>query len=303
MAPVDLKEEILRLKKERNAIILAHSYQTADIQDIADFVGDSLGLAYKAQSTDCRVIAFCGVHFMAETAKILNPDKTVVLPDADAGCSLEASCDAGDLAAFLNENAHRNYYVVAYVNCSIGVKALADVIVTSGNAVNIVSQAPEDRPILFVPDQNLGAWVGRQLGRPMELWNGSCHVHMEFTRDQIQALKGRHPGALVVAHPECTEAVRLLADHIFCTESPASSFIIVTESGILHRLRKLVPGKEFIPAPTEQCSCSTCPYMKMNTLEKLYHALRDLTPAVELPEDLRKRAEAPLLRMLEQSKS
>ena len=311
MAPVDLKEEILRLKKERNAIILAHSYQTADIQDIADFVGDSLGLAYKAQSTDCRVIAFCGVHFMAETAKILNPDKTVVLPDADAGCSLEASCDAGDLAAFLNENAHRNYYVVAYVNCSIGVKALADVIVTSGNAVNIVSQAPEDRPILFVPDQNLGAWVGRQLGRPMELWNGSCHVHMEFTRDQIQALKGRHPGALVVAHPECTEAVRLLADHIcstekmipFCPESPASSFIIVTESGILHRLRKLVPGKEFIPAPTEQCSCSTCPYMKMNTLEKLYHALRDLTPAVELPEDLRKRAEAPLLRMLEQSKS
>ena len=214
MAPVDLKEEILRLKKERNAVILAHSYQTADIQDIADFVGDSLGLAYKAQSTDCRVIAFCGVHFMAETAKILNPDKTVVLPDADAGCSLEASCDAGELGAFLKENADRNYYVVAYVNCSIGVKALADVIVTSGNAVNIVSQAPEDRPILFVPDQNLGAWVGRQLGRPMELWNGACHVHMEFTRDQILALKEKHPGALVVAHPECTEAVRLLEDQI-----------------------------------------------------------------------------------------
>ena len=248
---------------------------------------------------------------MAETAKILNPDKTVILPDADAGCSLEASCDAGELEAFLKENADRNYYVVAYVNCSIGVKALADVIVTSGNAVKIVSQAPEDRPILFVPDQNLGAWVGRQLGRPMELWNGACHVHMEFTRDQILALKEKHPGALVVAHPECTEAVRLLADHIcstekmipYCTESPASSFIIVTESGILHRLRKLVPGKEFIPAPTEQCSCSTCPYMKMNTLEKLYLALRDLSPALELPEDLRKRAEAPLLRMLEQSKS
>lgn len=311
MAPFDLKEEILRLKKERNAIILAHSYQTADIQDIADFVGDSLGLAYKAQNTDCDVIAFCGVHFMAETAKILNPHKTVVLPDADAGCSLEASCDAGDLEAFLKENAQRNYYVVAYVNCSIGVKALADVIVTSGNAVNIVSQAPADRPVLFVPDQNLGAWVGRQLGRPMELWNGSCHVHMEFTRGQLLDLKERHPGALVVAHPECTEAVRLLADHIcstekmipFCAESPASSFIIVTESGILHRLRKLVPGKEFIPAPTDQCSCSTCPYMKMNTLEKLYVALRDLSPAVELPEDLRRRAEAPLLRMLEQSKS
>ena len=185
MAPFDLKEEILRLKKERNAIILAHSYQTGDIQDMADYVGDSLGLAYKAQHTDCDVIAFCGVHFMAETAKILNPDKTVILPDADAGCSLEASCDAGELEAFLKENADRNYYVVAYVNCSIGVKALADVIVTSGNAVKIVSQAPEDRPILFVPDQNLGAWVGRQLGRPMELWNGACHVHMEFTRDQI----------------------------------------------------------------------------------------------------------------------
>ncbi|MCD8064199.1 quinolinate synthase NadA [Akkermansia sp.] len=311
MAPFDLKEEILRLKKERNAIILAHSYQTGDIQDMADYVGDSLGLAYKAQNTDCDVIAFCGVHFMAETAKILNPDKTVILPDTDAGCSLEASCDAGELEAFLKENAHKNYYVVAYVNCSIGVKALADVIVTSGNAVKIVSQAPEGRPVLFVPDQNLGAWVGRQLGRPMELWNGACHVHMEFTRDQILALKEKHPGAPVVAHPECTEAVRLLADHIcstekmipYCTESPASSFIIVTESGILHRLRKLVPGKEFIPAPTEQCSCSTCPYMKMNTLEKLYLALRDLSPAVELPEDLRKRAEAPLLRMLEQSKS
>lgn len=311
MAPIDLKEEILRLKKERHAIILAHSYQTADIQDIADFVGDSLGLAYKARETDCDVIAFCGVHFMAETAKILNPGKTVVLPDADAGCSLEASCNAADLERFLTENAHRNYYVVAYVNCSIGVKALADVIVTSGNAVSIVSQAPADRPILFVPDQNLGAWVSRQTGRPMELWNGSCHVHMEFTRDQIQALREQHPGALVVAHPECTEAVRLLANHIcstermipFCRESEASSFIIVTESGILHRLRKMVPGKEFIPAPTDRCSCSTCPYMKMNTMEKLYLALRDLSPTVELPEDLRLRAEAPLLRMLEQSKS
>ena len=200
MAPFDLKEEILRLKEERNAIILAHSYQTGDIQDMADYVGDSLGLAYKAQNTDCDVIAFCGVHFMAETAKILNPDKTVILPDADAGCSLEASCDAGELEAFLKENAHKNYYVVAYVNCSIGVKALADVIVTSGNAVKIVSQAPEDRPILFVPDQNLGAWVSRQLGRPLELWNGACHVHMEFTRDQILALKEKHPGGPYLLH-------------------------------------------------------------------------------------------------------
>lgn len=310
MTTLELKEEILKLKKERNAIILAHSYQTADIQDIADFVGDSLGLAYKAQSTNCDVIAFCGVHFMAETAKILNPEKTVILPDADAGCSLEASCDATELAAFLEANKEKNYYVVAYVNCSIGVKALADVIVTSGNAVNIVSQAPTDRPILFVPDQNLGSWVGRQLGRDMELWNGACHVHMEFTRDQILSLKQQYPNALVVTHPECQEAVRLLSDHIcstekmipFCTQSEASQFIIVTESGILHRLRKLVPGKEFIPAVTEKCSCSTCPYMKMNTLEKLRNALRDLSPCVELPEELRRQAEAPLLRMLEQSK-
>lgn len=311
MSSLDLRAEILRLKKEKNAIILAHSYQTGDIQDLADYVGDSLGLAYKAQETDCDVIAFCGVHFMAETAKILNPNKTVILPDKDAGCSLEASCDAKDLEAFLKANADKNYYVVAYVNCSIGVKALADVIVTSGNAVNIVNQAPADRPILFVPDQNLGSWVAEQLGREMELWNGSCHVHMEFTRDQILDLKAQHPNALIVAHPECTQAVRLLADHIcstekmipFCRESEASSFIIVTESGILHRLQKLIPDKEFIASPTNNCSCSNCPYMKMNTLEKLYKALDSLEPQIALPEDLRQRAEAPLLKMLEQSKN
>lgn len=311
MSSLDLRAEILRLKKEKNAIILAHSYQTGDIQDLADYVGDSLGLAYKAQETDCDVIAFCGVHFMAETAKILNPNKTVILPDKDAGCSLEASCDAKDLEAFLKANADKNYYVVAYVNCSIGVKALADVIVTSGNAVNIVNQAPADRPILFVPDQNLGSWVAEQLGREMELWNGSCHVHMEFTRDQILDLKAQHPNALIVAHPECTQAVRLLADHIcstekmipFCRESVASSFIIVTESGILHRLQKLIPDKEFIASPTHNCSCSNCPYMKMNTLEKLYKALDSLEPQITLPEDLRQRAEAPLLKMLEQSKN
>ncbi len=311
MSSLDLRAEILRLKKEKNAIILAHSYQTGDIQDLADYVGDSLGLAYKAQETDCDVIAFCGVHFMAETAKSLNPNKTVILPDKDAGCSLEASCDAKDLEAFLKANADKNYYVVAYVNCSIGVKALADVIVTSGNAVNIVNQAPADRPILFVPDQNLGSWVAEQLGREMELWNGSCHVHMEFTRDQILDLKAQHPNALIVAHPECTQAVRLLADHIcstekmipFCRESEASSFIIVTESGILHRLQKLIPDKEFIASPTHNCSCSNCPYMKMNTLEKLYKALDSLEPQITLPEDLRQRAEAPLLKMLEQSKN
>lgn len=310
MVDFDLKAEILRLKQERNAVILAHSYQRPEIQDIADFVGDSLALAYKAQEADCDVIAFCGVHFMAETAKILNPGKTVILPDLDAGCSLEASCPVEDLESFLKEHADKNYYVVAYVNCSIGVKALADVIVTSGNAAHVVSQAPKDRPILFVPDQNLGSWVMEQLNRPMDLWNGACHVHMEFTARQIQELKAAYPDAALVCHPECTEAVRLLADHIcstekmipYCRESTHKQFIIVTEAGILHRLRKMVPDKEFISTATPRCSCSECSYMKLNTLEKLRDALANLTPVIDLPEDLRQRAEAPLLRMLELSR-
>lgn len=309
MAEFDLKSEILRLKKERNAIILAHSYQRPEIQDIADFVGDSLGLACKAREADCDVIVFCGVHFMAETAKILNPGKTVLIPDAEAGCSLEESCPAEELKAFLEANREKNYYVVAYVNCSIGVKALADVIVTSGNAMKIVESAPADRPILFVPDRNLGAWVAEKTGREMELWNGACHVHMEFIAEQIARLKAEYPGAALVCHPECTEAVRLLADHVcstekmipYCREDSRKQFIIVTESGILHRLRKLVPGKEFIGASTPSCSCSECGFMKMNTLEKLHQSLVSLAPAIELPEDLRKRAELPLLRMLEQS--
>lgn len=310
MAEFDLKAEILRLKKERNAVILAHSYQRPEIQDLADYVGDSLGLAYKARETDCDVIVFCGVCFMAETAKILNPDKVVVLPDLDASCSLEQSCPADELKQFLDANKEKNYYVIAYVNCSIGVKALADVIVTSGNAIKIVSSAPTDRPLLFVPDQNLGAWVSEQTGRRMDLWEGSCHVHMEFTTRQLAELKAKHPDSLIVCHPECTEAVRMMADHIcstekmlsYCQESPARSFIIVTEPGILHRLKKLMPDKEFIPGPTANCSCSECGYMKMNTLEKLYRCLETLTPRIELPEDLRLRAEAPLLKMLELSK-
>lgn len=306
----DLQEKILQLKKERNALILAHNYQTGDIQDLADYVGDSLGLSYKAKETDADVIAFCGVHFMAETAKIVNPGKTVILPTLEAGCSLEASCPADELAAFLAANAGQNYYVIAYINCSIGVKALADVIVTSGNAVKIVEQAPKDRPILFVPDQNLGAWVANQTGRTMTLWKGSCHVHMEFTQAAIMKLRSEYPGALIVAHPECTEAVRLLADEVCSTEKmipvcrdyPGKNIIIVTEAGMIHRLRKEVPDKNFIPGPTVRCSCNECIYMKMNNLENLYTSLRDLTPAIELDEDLRKRAEAPLLRMLEQSK-
>jgi len=307
---LDLKEDILRLKKERNAIILAHNYQSGPIQDLADYVGDSLGLAYQARETDAEVIAFCGVHFMAETAKILNPNKTVVLPDKDAGCSLEQSCPADKLEAFLKENAKKNYYVIAYINCSGGVKALCDVICTSGNAIRIVEQAPADRPILFVPDANLGQWVIEQTGRPMDLWQGACYVHVEFTRDSIQKIKDEYPDAVVVAHPECTRAVRLLADEVcstekmvhFCKDSPAKNIIVVTESGMLHRLQKEAPDKNLIPGPTDHCACADCRYMKMNTLEKLHACLENLSPTVEMDEETRQRAEAPILRMLEQSK-
>jgi len=307
---LDLKEEIRELKLRRNAVILAHNYQTADIQEVADYVGDSLGLAYQAKATDADVIAFCGVHFMAETAKIVNPSKTVVLPDAGAGCSLEQSCPAPQLDAFLREHADRNYYVIAYINCSGAVKALCDVICTSGNAETIVRQAPADRPILFVPDENLGAWVIERTGRPMDLWKGNCYVHVEFTRESINRIKAEHPGALVVAHPECTQAVRLLADEVcstekmvaYCRNAPVNDIIVVTESGMLHRLRRECPDKNLIAGPTDRCACADCRYMKMNTLAKLRDCLEHLSPQVEMPEDLRARAELPLLRMLEQSK-
>ena len=310
VAAFSLKNEILRLKKERNAVILAHNYQVKEIQDIADFVGDSLGLAYKAKETQADVIAFCGVHFMAETAKIVNPGKIVVLPDRDAGCSLEQSCPAEQLEAFLQQNREKNYYVIAYINCSGGVKALCDVICTSGNAVKIVNQAPADRPILFVPDENLGAWVMEQTGRKMDLWKGNCYVHVEFTRDSIRKIKDEYPDALVVAHPECTQAVRLLADEVcstekmisYCKTAPSKNIIVVTESGMLHRLRKECPDKNLIAGPTDLCACADCRYMKMNTMQKLRDCLANLEPRVEMEESLRKRAEAPLLRMLEQSK-
>ncbi|HAL72927.1 MAG TPA: quinolinate synthase [Verrucomicrobiales bacterium] len=310
VATPTLVSEILRLKKERNAVILAHNYQSKEIQEIADFVGDSLGLAYHAKETDADVIAFCGVHFMAETAKIVNPTKTVILPDADAGCSLEQSCPGPQLEAFLKANAEKNYYVIAYINCSAHVKALSDCICTSGNAVKIVNAAPQDRPILFVPDQNLGSWVMEQTGRKMDLWKGACYVHVEFTRDSIQAIKDEYPDAAVVAHPECTYAVRVLADVVcstekmvhYCQASEASTFIIVTESGMLHRLEREVPDKRFIPGPTGHCACADCRYMKMNTLQKLHDSLRDLTPQVNMPEDIRARAEKPILRMLELSR-
>ena len=310
MTGVDLAADILALKRERNAVILAHNYQVKEIQELADFVGDSLGLSYQAAQTDADVIAFCGVHFMAETAKIVNPAKKVILPDLNAGCSLSDSCPPDQLAAFLEAHRDKNYYVVAYINCSAGVKALSDVICTSGNAIRIVENVPADRNILFVPDQNLGAWVMEKTGRPMELWKGNCYVHVEFTRQSIERIRAAHPDAPVVAHPECTYAVRILADEVcstekmvtYCRSSAAKSFIIATESGMLHRLRREIPGKEFIAGPTDHCACADCRYMKMNTLEKLHDALRDLQPEITMSEPIRARAELPIRRMLEWSR-
>jgi quinolinate synthase len=247
---------------------------------------------------------------MAETAKIINPTKRVILPDLDAGCSLSESCPPEKLAAFLKEHADKNYYVIAYINCSAGVKALADVICTSGNADKIVRSAPADRNILFVPDQNLGAWVMERTGRKMDLWQGTCYVHVEFTARSINKIREQYPDAPVVAHPECTYAVRMLADEVcstekmvtFCRDSPAREIIVVTEAGLLHRLRKEIPGKTFIPGPTDNCFCGECRFMKMNTLEKAYDALLNMEPEITLPESVRKRAEIPILRMLELSK-
>ena len=306
---LDLVQEIRELKQQRKAVILAHNYQVKEIQEVADFVGDSLGLSIQAANTDAEVIAFCGVHFMAETAKILNPGKKVILPDMNAGCSLADACPADALRAYLEKNADKNYYVVAYINCSAGVKALSDLICTSGNAVKLVEKIPAGRNILFVPDQNLGQWVIEKTGRPMELWKGSCYVHVEFTRQSIQKIRESHPDAPVVAHPECTAAVRLLADEVcstekmigYCKNSASKAFIIVTESGMLHRLRRELPDRTFIPGPTDNCACADCRYMKLNTLEKLRDALFHLEPEIVLPEAVRARAEMPIRRMLEWS--
>jgi quinolinate synthase len=304
-----IQEEILTLKRERNAVILAHNYQVESIQRVADYVGDSLGLAYQAASTQAEVILFCGVHFMAETAKIVNPEKTVLLPDLEAGCSLSDSCPAERLAAY--KQAHPEVYVVAYINCSAAVKALSDVICTSGNAAKIVSRVPADREILFVPDQNLGRWVSQQTGRPMRLWPGSCYAHVMFTVRALERIRLQFPDAAMVAHPECTEAVRDLADHVcstelmvkFAKEHPAEQIIVVTESGMIHRLRREVPRKTFIAGPTDNCACNDCRFMKMNTIEKTRDALRRMSPQIELPEDIRVAAYEPLRRMLEWSKA
>ena len=305
VAPLSTEQkEILRLKEERNAILLCHNYQVEPIQRIADYVGDSLGLAYKAAETDAETIVFCGVHFMAETAKILNPDKTVLLPDLDAGCSLSDSCPAEKLAAYREQNP--DVYVVAYVNCSAAVKALSDVICTSGNAVKIVEQVPADKEILFVPDQNLGQWVAKHTGRPMKLWPGSCYAHVLFTKESIERCRLEYPDAPVVAHPECIETVRDLADEVcstekmvsFCRDNPSSTFIILTEAGMMHRLTHELPEKTFVAGPTDHCACNDCRFMKLNTISKLLHCLKENEPVIVIPEDIRQKARIPIERML-----
>ncbi len=308
-----LAKEIFALKKQLNAVILAHNYQVPEIQDVADYVGDSLGLSQQAAKTSADVIVFCGVHFMAETAKILNPTKIVVLPDKDAGCSLEESCPADKLAHLQKTNP--NFWTIAYINCSAAVKALTDVICTSGNAVKIVEAAPKDKDILFVPDENLGQWVMEQTGRPMTLWKGNCYAHVEFRREQVLKLRAQFPDAKVVVHPESLREVRDLADAVcstermisYCKTSPAKRFVVVTESGIIHRMQKECPGKEFLCAPvfdvmrlpSDHCRCSECKYMKLNTLEKVRDCMKKLTPRVELPVEILKRARLPIERMLE----
>jgi quinolinate synthase len=304
---VDIFADIERLKHERNAVILAHYYQEPDIQDIADYLGDSLGLSQEAARTKADVIVFAGVHFMAETAKILNPEKIVVVPDLNAGCSLADNCPADRFEAFVQ--AHPGHTVITYVNASAAVKALSDVCVTSSNAEKIVRQIPPEQPILFAPDRHLGAYLQKKTGRDMVLWQGACIVHEAFSEKQILQLKVRHPQALVLAHPECEEHVLAHADFIGSTtalleyvkRSDRNSFIIATEEGILHQMRKAAPHKEFIAAPTETCACNQCPFMRLNTLEKIYLCLRDLRPQVDVPEPIRTRALQPIERMLAMS--
>ena len=309
----ELSREILILKKQLNAVVLAHNYQVPEIQDISDYVGDSLGLSQRAADTKADVIVFCGVHFMAETAKILNPNKIVALPDKDAGCSLEASCPADKLQDLQKTNP--NFWTIAYINCSAAVKALSDVICTSGNAVKIVNAAPKDKDLLFVPDENLGAWVMEQTGRPMTLWRGNCYAHVEFRRDSLLRTREAYPDAKIVVHPEALREVRDLADVVcstekmitYCKTDPAQRFVIVTESGIIHRMQKECPGKEFICAPTfdvmrmptDNCRCNECKYMKMNTLVKVRDCMKRLAPRIELPADIIQRARLPIERMLE----
>jgi quinolinate synthase len=306
--PGDLFGAINELKKELNAVILAHYYQEADIQDIADYLGDSLGLSQQAANTDAEVIVFAGVHFMAETAKILNPDKLVLLPDLEAGCSLADSCPADDFRAF--KALHPNHLVISYINCTAEIKALSDIICTSSNAVKIVQQIPQDRPIIFAPDRNLGRYVSEQTGRDLVLWDGSCIVHETFSEKRIIELKAEHPSAEIIAHPECEPPLLRHADFIgsttallnYAQQSSSDKFIVATEPGIIHQMQKAAPERQFIPAPgMNNCACNECPYMRLNTLEKLYLAMKNKTPEITLPEEIRIRALKPIQRMLEMS--
>jgi quinolinate synthase len=303
---LDLFAEIERLKQQKNAVLLAHYYQEADIQDVADYIGDSLGLAQYAQKTDADIIVFAGVHFMAETAKILNPTKKVLLPDLKAGCSLSDSCPPELFAKFKAK--HPEHTVISYVNCSAGIKALSDIICTSSNAQKIVESLPADKPIIFAPDKNLGAYVNKQTGRDMLLWNGACMVHEIFSLEKMTKLKERHPDALILAHPECEEAVLNASDFVgsttqilnYAKKSPAQIFIVATETGIIHQMMKDSPGKTFIPAPpNNSCACNDCPHMKLNTLEKLYICMEYETPEIVMEETLRLQAKKSLDRMLE----
>src|SRR3984957_1278103 len=302
---LDLEAEIVRLKKERNAVLLAHYYQESEIQDVADFIGDSLQLAQEAKRTKADVICFAGVHFMAETAKILNPERIVVLPDLAAGCSLASGCPGDRFAAWIAR--HPGSVVVSYINCTAEVKALSDYIVTSSNAEKIVRSIPAEKKVLFAPDRNLGAYLQKKIGREMLLWPGSCIVHETFSLRKLVGIKERHPEALIIAHPECEEALLAMADFIgsttallkYAVSSPAKELIVVTEAGILHQMKKAAPDKTFIPAPPDaNCACNECPFMKKNTLEKVYLALRDLTPRIEMSRELMDRARLPIDRML-----
>lgn len=302
---LDLEAEIVRLKQERNAVLLAHYYQEGDIQDLADFLGDSLQLAQQAKKTTADVILFAGVHFMAETAKILNPERIVVVPDMQAGCSLADGCPADRYRAWRAK--YPGAVAITYINCSADVKAESDYICTSSNAEKIVRAIPEDKEILFAPDKNLGRWLVEKTGRPMRLWQGSCVVHETFSLRKLIGLRERHPEAKLIAHPECEEPILKMADFIgsttallrYTTTDDALSYIVATESGIVHQMRKASPHKTFIEGPPEgNCACNECPFMRLNTLEKVYLALRDLTPRIEMPETLRERARIPIDRML-----
>lgn len=306
---IDLKFEIKKLKEELNAVILAHYYQESEIQDIADFVGDSLELAKQAKSTNADVIVFAGVHFMAETAKILNPDKLVLLPDLEAGCSLAEGCPPEDFKAFREK--HPDHIAITYINCSADVKALSDIICTSSSAEKIINQIPKDQPILFSPDRNLGKYLIKKTGREMLLWDGSCIVHETFSERKIIDLKIKYPKAKLISHPECEEPILMHSDFIgstskllkFVQDDSAKQFIVATETGIIHQMKKAAPAKEYIPAPPEDdtCSCNECPYMKLNTLEKLYLCMKNRYPEIVMDEEIRSKALLPIEKMLAMS--